>query len=139
MMDSTQQTIQLLRRRGFMAEKVERWLHTIRQFRDLFKLFDVFTLKPGEGGVLIQSTEKGALAAHRRKLLGDPRLPFVLLSRLRVQLWCWSETVGPNQSQWDVSIEEAFLNEAGVPEFRVAKVPETMRQQNSAVELDYCI
>jgi len=138
-MDSTQQTIQLLRRRGFMAEKVERWIHTICKFRDLFKLFDVFTLKPEEGGVLIQSTEKGSLAAHRRKLLEDPRLPFVLMSSLRVQLWCWSEVAGPNQSQWEVSVEEVFLNDAGVPDLRPAKVPETKRQQNRKVALDFCI
>jgi hypothetical protein len=139
MMDSTQQTLQLLKRRGFMAAKVEAWNEYLQQFRDLFKLFDVFTLKPGEGGVLVQCTEKGALAAHRRKLLEDPRLPFILMSRLRVQLWCWWEIVGPNQSQWEVSVEEAFLNDAGVPHFRPVKVPETKRQQNRKVALDFCI
>ena len=137
---STQKTIETLTRRGFKAASIERWVYIKRIFQDCFGLYDVLALKPGEGVFLIQSTEPGGMGARRGKMLKDPVLVFCLMCGVRVQLWCCSrEPVGPDRAKWEIRVEEAFLNSAGVPEFREAEVPETKRQQNRAVELDYCI
>ncbi len=108
-----------------MAQVVEQWIDRARCYRDLFYLFDVLAIRRDTGVIGIQSTTDSCLAGHRRALLQHPNLVTWLAGGARCQLWAW-RTVGTGERpRWHSRIEEAFLVEGGIVEFRVQATPPT--------------
>jgi hypothetical protein len=61
----TQRSLQLLRRRGFLAASVEKWLPGVRRRRDLFGFADVLAVHPQERLFLLVQATTAAHVAHR--------------------------------------------------------------------------
>jgi hypothetical protein len=121
---SNMMTVEFLQKRGFLAETVEKIIPRCNKRRDLYNMYDVVAVKPGEGVLFIQATTKNGLGEHRTALLGKPGLEFCLRSASRVQLWSWRETVGSNGLK-EPRVEEAFLLADGSVEFRPILPPGT--------------
>jgi hypothetical protein len=73
MISPTARTLQLLRRRGYLADVVEGWVPGTVILRDLFGCIDVAAVHLHERGVLgVQATTRGHLSARLRKAVGLP-------------------------------------------------------------------
>ncbi len=89
-MSPTGRTLDRLRRQGFLAETVERWLPRINRRRDLFHLADVLAVHPAEKVfLLVQCTSHGNLASRVRKCQSRPEAALWLRAGGLIQCWGW--------------------------------------------------
>jgi len=74
-MTPTARTLDLLRRSGYLAETVEKWLPRVNLRRDLFHFADVLACHPVRREiVLVQCTSIGHVADRLTKARGRPEL-----------------------------------------------------------------
>ena len=86
-MSPTSLTLDLLRRSGYLAAVVERWLPKINKRRDLFGIIDVLGIHPVRREVLlVQTTTIANLSARLAKVKASPVLPGLLAAGVVVQL-----------------------------------------------------
>jgi len=89
-MTPTARTVQLLRKAGFLAEVVERWLpipgKSVR--RDLFGFADVLAVHPRRRTfLLVQCTSLGHVADRLAKAKGRPELATWLAAGGQFEVW----------------------------------------------------
>jgi hypothetical protein len=93
-MTPTARTVQLLRKAGFLAEVVERWLpipgKSVR--RDLFYIGDVLAVDPiRKTFFLVQCTSLDHVADRLAKAKGRPELETWLRAGGSFEVWGWSK------------------------------------------------
>jgi hypothetical protein len=100
-MSPTARTLTLLRRRGFLADVVERWIPRANVRRDLFGFIDLAAIAGGQAGVLgVQATTIGHMAHRLAKARGLPALKVWLAAGNRFEVWGWARRGG----RWRVKI-----------------------------------
>lgn len=109
-MSPTERSLEHMRRLGFTAQVVERWIPQARRRIDLFGVIDLVCLKPGQI-IGVQTTSGGNLAARRTKSMAEPRLREWLSAGARYELHGWRKA-GPRKT-WGVVREELALDESG--------------------------
>lgn len=89
-MSPTGRSLNLLRRSGYLAETVERWLPRINVRRDLFHFADVIACHAvREEIVLVQATSISNIAARLAKAQGRPELRTWLAAGGRFLVMGW--------------------------------------------------
>ena len=64
-------SLMLLRRQGYLAETVERWIPRVNRRRDLFGFADLLAVHPRDRlFLLVQATSLGNVAARLKKAKG---------------------------------------------------------------------
>lgn len=90
----TERTLARLRKddRWPLVQVVEKWVpfpspgHRV----DLFGVIDILAVGPA-GTLAIQSTSKGAMSAHVKKMRESPAMPVLVRAGWRVELWAWTK------------------------------------------------
>ncbi len=120
----TARTLAELRKRGYLAGKVEQRLPKVNITRDLFGLIDVLSLAYGHGyvkdGVVgdgpdvlgVQATSGSNHAARVAKALAEPNLRTVLAAGVRFEVWSWT-LAGPRgkPKRWTLRTQELTLED----------------------------
>ncbi len=89
-MSPTARTLAHLRRLGFLADVVERWLPHVRRKRDLFGIGDVLAVHPRDRLVLLVQATTGAHVADRlARIQRRAELPLLLRAGVSVEVWGW--------------------------------------------------
>jgi len=91
-MTPTSRTLAYLRRLGFLADVVERWLPRVDRRRDLFGFADVLAVHPRDGiFLLVQATALGHVAHRLAKSKSRPELLGWLKAGGRFEVHGWHE------------------------------------------------
>jgi hypothetical protein len=90
-MTPTARTLNILRRDGYTAGVVERWLPRCNIRVDLFGCIDLLAIRPGEPVLAIQATSGSNHAARVAKSKAEPRLQTWLAAGGRFEIWSWSK------------------------------------------------
>jgi hypothetical protein len=93
-MTPTARTLALLRREGYIAAVVERWLPVANVRRDLFDCIDVLGVKPGEPTIGVQATTAGHVAHRLAKAKALPQLRTWLACGHVFEVWGWALRAG---------------------------------------------
>ncbi len=94
-MSPTSRTLQLLRRQGYLAAVVERWIPQANLKADLFGIGDVLGVHPRDRTVLlVQCTSDGHVADRLKRIQARPELPRLLQAGVAVEVWGWSFRAG---------------------------------------------
>ncbi len=106
-MTPTKRCMAELRKRGWTAAIVEKWVrfpppgHHV----DLFGVIDIVALT-GDGIVGIQASPGSRHAAHRDKILAEPRARLWVENGCRLELWSWSmRGAKGKQKRWTLRVE----------------------------------
>jgi hypothetical protein len=112
-MTPTARTLACLRRNGYAAAAVERWLPGVGRRRDLFGCIDLVAVRQGVPGVLgVQATTTANLSARVRKAQGRAELRTWLAAGNGFECWGWERRNG----RWHVRRVEIRAGElAAVP------------------------
>jgi hypothetical protein len=106
MASPTSRTLNLLRNTGWIAAIAESWIPHANLRRDLFGLFDIVAIHPGQQGTLgVQTTSASNHSARRTKLLESAVLPIWLKAGNAAEVWSWSQRDG----KWEVRREALTL------------------------------
>lgn len=90
-----------LRRHGFLADVVERWLPHANRRRDAFGFGDILAIDCREPGLLlVQCTSLAHVADRLAKARGRPELAAWLRAGGRFSVWGWFKRAG----RWQVRI-----------------------------------
>jgi len=101
MASPTARTLTLLRRRGFLADVVERWIPRANVRRDLFGFIDVAAIGAGLAGVLgVQATTMNHVAGRLAKARALHALKAWLAAGNRFEVWGWAR----RGKRWRVKI-----------------------------------
>lgn len=87
-MSPTARTLAELRRLGYVAEVVERWIPRTKIRVDLFGTIDVVAVREGEC-LGVQATSGSNAAARLNKAKAEPRLAAWLRAGCRFEVWSW--------------------------------------------------
>jgi hypothetical protein len=91
----TARSLNLLRRSGYAAAVVERWLPRVERRKDLFGCIDLVAVHRGVPGVLgVQATTAGNLSARVKKAQGVAELRTWLAAGNGFQCWGWERRNG---------------------------------------------
>lgn len=94
-----ERSMRLMREREFTVDIVERWNPWGRVKNDLFGVIDLVAIKPGL--ILgVQSTTKGQVGPHLKKILAEPRA--LMWLRAGAELWVhgWYKEVRGARQYW---------------------------------------
>jgi hypothetical protein len=130
MTSPTARTLELLRRRGFTADVVERWLPHAGVRCDLFGFGDVLACHPRERVLLIvQATTAAHVAARLDKARDRPELGAWLQAGGAFQVWGWAK----QGDRWRVKVVAVQAEDlAGVV---VQALPKRRRTRHRQQEL----
>ena len=114
-MTPTARTLAECKRRGWTAQVVEKWNPHARVRQDLFGCIDIVAIAPPDDEILgspriigIQATSNngGNHAAHRAKILAEPRIKAWLEAGAALELWSWAKQ-GPRGKRkvWTLRVE----------------------------------
>ncbi len=102
-MSPTARTLDLLRRRGYVAEVVERWLARIERRKDFLGCVDIVAAKAGEPVLAVQATSLANVSARLKKAGRAPALrAWLATEHATFQVWGWCRRGG----RWAVKIVE---------------------------------
>lgn len=90
-MSPTSRTLARLKKLGYDADVVERWIPRARVRKDVAGCIDVLAYHPELGIVGIQATTATNHAHRRVKAMQEPRLRRWLQARGQFQIWSWSK------------------------------------------------
>jgi hypothetical protein len=89
-MTPTGRTLVYLRRLGFLAAPVERYLIDAKRTVDLFGIADVVGIHPRDKAVLfVQCTSLAHVGDRLKRIKGRPELPLLLRAGIGVECWGW--------------------------------------------------
>lgn len=88
MSSPTKRTLQEMRKRGYLAEVVEKWIPGANVRRDLAGFIDVLCFKPGEV-VGVQSTSDSNVASRVRKIADHENVGIVRSAGVRLLVHGW--------------------------------------------------
>jgi hypothetical protein len=102
-MTPTGRTLEHLRRDGWTAEVVERYLAQVERHRDYLGCVDIVAVKPGEPVLAVQATSLIHVAARVRKARAAPGLRAWLgTGHAAFQVWGWAK----RGERWAVKVVE---------------------------------
>ena len=92
-MSPTQRTLAALRKDGWTAEVVERWIPGANIRRDLFGFGDILAMHPDHGILMVQATSTPHVRDRIAKLLAVPTLLRWLQAspHNHVEVWGWAK------------------------------------------------
>ena len=90
MTSPTSRSLAELRRLGYAADVVERWIPSARIRKDLFGIFDIVAITP-EGLLGIQCTSGSNHASRATKMRESETLPKWLAAGARAEVWSWAK------------------------------------------------
>jgi hypothetical protein len=94
-------TLNHLRRHGYVADVVERWLPHTNRRRDLFGCIDIVAVDRREPGIVgVQATSLPNVAARLGKARARPELAVWLRAGGRFEVWGWVRRPGG----WEVKV-----------------------------------
>jgi hypothetical protein len=94
-MTPTARTLAMLRRLGFIAAPVERWLPGVNRRSDVWGFGDVLAADPASRVVLlVQATTVDHVAARLTKARGRPELASWLAAGGSFEVWGWALRAG---------------------------------------------
>lgn len=97
MSSPTVRSLALLRKRGYYAEVVERWLPFARVRKDFAGFIDILALRPGE--VLgVQTTSDSNVSARVNKITEHDNWPTVQQAGIRVTVHGWKKNA---KGRWE--------------------------------------
>lgn len=102
MFSPTARSLAHLRKLGYVAEVVEKWIPRANIRKDLFGFIDIVAIGPKEV-IGVQTTTKHNMAARVRKIEKSPYLHHVLFSGIKVRVHGW-EKVGSRLKLTEVEI-----------------------------------
>jgi hypothetical protein len=106
-MTPTASTLQELRRLGYLAAVVERWLPRVERKADLFGIGDVLAVHPRDRQLLlVQCTSAAHVPDRVRRVQGRPELAHLLAAGVAVEVWGWQLVRGRSHCR-----EEAVRSE----------------------------
>lgn len=118
----TQRTLERLRRDGYRAAVVEKYVPQVRRRQDLFGIIDVLAVHPhGLRTLGVQATTVSNQAARLKKLIHAGAARDWLLAGNRLEVWGWARKLarpGGKRRLWQVTrtpIELADLAEELAP------------------------
>ena len=85
---------------GFTVGKVEHFNTFTHRSNDLFGFADYLAIKPGVGIIALQVCALSALAAHRTKILDEPRARTWLEAGGRIEIVTWTKRSVPIMGKW---------------------------------------
>lgn len=89
-MTTTARTLVLLRRWGFVAAVVEKWIPKIDRRQDLFGFADVLAIHPRQRVfLLVQATTAGHVSHRLTKARSKPELAACLATGGTFEVWGW--------------------------------------------------
>lgn len=96
----TQRSLADLRKNGWIAEVVERWIPGANIRKDLFGFVDIVAVRDGEKPLLVQTTSRSNVSARLKKIAAAEILP-LLLSNFRVEVHGWAKN---SKGRWEVRV-----------------------------------
>lgn len=94
-MTPTARTLNLLRRSGYIAAVVERWLPRVERRQDLFGFADVLAVHPQDRAfLLVQATSASNVASRLTKAKSKPELRDWLRAGGTFEVWGWFQRDG---------------------------------------------
>jgi hypothetical protein len=91
MASPTARTLELLRKSGYVAESVEKWIPGANIRRDLFGMADVLAVHPHRrpAFLLVQATTRPNVGARLKKARARPELAAWLRAGGAFEVWGW--------------------------------------------------
>lgn len=106
----TQRTLAECRRRGWLAQVVERWIPQARKRVDLFGCIDLVAIDTDNRLWGIQACAGSSHAARRAKALEEQRLERWLSTGARFAVWSWAlRGARGRRKVWTLREEEVDL------------------------------
>lgn len=104
-------TLAECRKRGYIAQAVERFNSYTKKRIDLFGVIDIVAITPT--GILgIQACAGGDHSTRRKKILAEPRIAAWLGAGARLEVWSWSKRGRVDERKlWQVRIDEIRADE----------------------------
>jgi len=99
----TQRSLDLLRKDGYLAGVVEKWIPQTRRRKDLFGFIDIMCVKEGET-LAVQATSYAGVPARVKKIYeecGDALID-VLAAGWTVEVWGWKKKKVGKTNRWSV-------------------------------------
>lgn len=107
----TQRTLALLRKEGYTAQVVEKWIPQTKRRLDLFGGIDIVAVALGVT-LGVQATSASNLSARVTKLCAEPKLRAWLEAGNKLEAWGWSKKGSRGKRKtWQVSKREITLAE----------------------------
>ncbi len=109
-MSPTARSLKDLREMGFTAQVVERWCAFSRRRVDLFNIVDIVAMREGVGVLFVQCCAGASHAARVAKVKAEPRLPAILASGARVEIWSYAKKgARGKRKMWELRREEVAI------------------------------
>lgn len=120
----TQRSLAECRKRGWIAQVVERWNQYANIRQDLFGVIDIVAITPN--GILgIQATTNDHVADRMAKAKAEPRLRAWLRAGARFEVWGWAKQGSRGErKRWTLRADEAYLP---AREESASRCPDPMR------------
>ncbi|NIT75563.1 MAG: hypothetical protein GWO44_01325 [Thermoplasmata archaeon] len=114
----TQRTLEKLRRDGFIAHVVEKWVPQAGRRVDAFGFGDVLAASPSAAVILlVQATSGAHVQDRKRKILAEPKARTWLESGGRIEVWGWRPLKvkrGGKAIRYEAKIEAVTMEEFDV-------------------------
>lgn len=107
MRSPTQRSLADLRKNGWIAEVVERWVPGANVRKDLFGFVDIVAVREGEKPLLVQTTSRSNTSARLKKILASEVLK-VLLGTFRIEVHGWAKN---SKGRWEVKVIDVELQQ----------------------------
>ena len=102
MASPTSRSLDKLRKEGWLADVVEKWVPQARVRKDLFGFIDILCLK--DGVILgVQATSGSNLSARVKKITEHENIAEVRKAGIRIEVWGWRKNA---KGRWMCRIED---------------------------------
>lgn len=106
----TARTLEELRKRGWLAQVVEKYNSFCKVRIDLFSCIDILCLDHNNEMMAIQACAGDSHAARCEKSMAEPKLARYLHHGRRFQVWSWAKKGGRGMvKKWECRVEELIL------------------------------
>ena len=109
-------TLRELRRRGAIADVVERWMPGARRRRDLFGFADIIAIV--DGRIVAVQAYRSGVREHVERITSDPSCRRAALAWLRaggqIQLWWWRQLRRGARVVWRPRIHRILIRGDGL-------------------------
>ncbi len=138
MSSPTSRALEECRKRGWLAEVVEKWIPQTKQRKDLFGFVDIVALDPDGRTIGIQATSGANHAARVTKIQESPKISHVLRANWAIEVWSYTKRKvkrGGVAVRWVLREERVILadhkTEASNPDpFQIIPTSSMMNRKN---------
>ena len=109
----TARSLDKLRKDGWLAQVVEKWIPHTKRRLDLFGCIDIIALDGKPGALGIQATSGSNVASRITKALAEPKLRSWLEAGNRFEVWGWVKRKvkrGGKAMRWELRTEPITLD-----------------------------